>query len=154
MAVHLAQINVGRLLAPIDAPETAAFAEALDPVNALADASPGFVWRLQTKDGNATAVRAFEDDTILVNLSVWESLEALNEFVYRSLHTSVLRRRREWFEKADEPIAALWWVPAGDIPTVAEGVTRLAHLRAHGPTAVAFTFRHVFPPAAATMGNG
>jgi hypothetical protein len=152
--VHLAQINVGRLLAPIDAPETAAFAEALDPVNALADASPGFVWRLQTDAGNATAVRAFEDDTILVNMSVWESPDALNDFVYRSQHTPFLQRRREWFEKPAEAIAALWWVRAGEIPTVAEGVARLEHLRAHGPTAVAFTFHQVFPPAPATIGNG
>ncbi len=141
---HLAQVNVGRLRAPIDDPLIAGFAGALEEINALADASPGFVWRLQTDDGDATAMRAFDDDTILINLSVWTSLEALADYVYRSPHTAYLRRRAEWFERMREVFVALWWVPAGHVPSTAEAVDRLDHLRRHGPTATAFTFRSPF----------
>ncbi|MCB1017978.1 MAG: DUF3291 domain-containing protein [Acidimicrobiales bacterium] len=143
---NVAQLNVGRLLAPTDSPLVAEFMEALEPVNALADASPGFVWRFQTEDGNATAERPFDDDTILVNFSTWESVEALTDYVYRSVHTEYLRRRREWFARMDEAFTVLWWVPSGHRPTVAEAVGRLDNLRAHGPTARAFTFRHRFDP--------
>jgi heme-degrading monooxygenase HmoA len=143
-AVHLAQINVGRLLAPVDSPVVAEFMAALEPINALADTSPGFVWRLQTEDGNATSVRPYEDDEILVNLSVWESMEALDAFVYHSEHTAYLRRRREWFGRMAEAMLALWWIPEGELPTVEQGVARLDHLRAHGPTQEAFTFRQRF----------
>lgn len=143
---HLAQVNVGRLRAPIDDPLIAGFAGALEEINALADAAPGFVWRLQTEEGDATAVRAFEDDTILINLSVWTSLDALADYVYRSAHTEYLRRRAEWFERMREVSVALWWVPVGHIPPEAEAVERLAHLAAHGPTAHAFTFRRPFGP--------
>jgi heme-degrading monooxygenase HmoA len=143
--IHLAQINVARLVAPIDAPEITEFVAALDPVNARADQAPGFVWRLQTEEGNATAIHAFDDPLVIVNLSVWESLEALEAFVYGDEgHRAVLRRRREWFERPAEAPTALWWIPAGTIPTVAEAATRLEHLRAHGPTAEAFTFRDRF----------
>ena len=145
--MHLAQVNIGRLKAPIDTPETAGFADALDEVNALADGWPGFVWRLQTEEGNATALRPFgDDDSILVNLSVWTSIEALADYVYRSEHTAYLRRRREWFGRMDAPITTMWWVPAGHRPTVAEAVQRLAHLTAHGSTPHAFTFRQPFAP--------
>ena len=110
----MAQINVARLLAPIDAPETADFVAALAPVNARADAAPGFVWRLQTESGDATAVQAFDDPLVIVNLTVWESVEALEAFAYREAsHLAVLRRRREWFERHTEAPTALWWVPAG-----------------------------------------
>lgn len=143
---HLAQINVGRLLAPIDDPLIAGFANALDEINALADTSRGFIWRLQTEDGDATAIRPYDDDSILINMSVWASIEALGDFVYRSDHTAYLRRRREWFERMRDTITALWWIPAGAIPTVDEGVARLDHLREHGPTPHAFTFRHRFSP--------
>jgi Domain of unknown function (DUF3291) len=143
--VHLAQINVGRLLAPVDSPLVAEFMAALDPINALADTSPGFVWRFQTEDGNATSVRPYEDEEILINLSVWQSIEALDAFVYHSDHTGYLRRRREWFGRMDEAMLALWWLPDGERPTVEEGVARLDHLRAHGPTPEAFTFRQRFP---------
>lgn len=141
---HLAQLNVGRLRAPIDDPLIAGFAGALEEINALADAAPGFVWRLQTEDGDATAIRAFADDTILVNLSVWTSLEALGDYVYRSEHTAYLRRRAEWFERMSEAMVVLWWVPAGHVPTTDEAVAKLEHLRAHGPTPEAFTFRRPF----------
>jgi heme-degrading monooxygenase HmoA len=148
----LAQVNVGRLLAPMDSPMIADFAAALDPVNALADAAPGFVWRLQTEDGNATAVRGFEQDAegapggIIINMSVWESVEALAAFVYSDEHRAVLRRRREWFSRMRDAYAALWWIPRGHIPTVGEAEDRVQHLRAHGPTPHAFTLKEHFPP--------
>jgi Domain of unknown function (DUF3291) len=150
---QLAQINVGRLRAPVDSPIVAEFMEALDPVNALAEASPGYVWRFQTEEGNATAVRPYDDESILVNMSVWESVDALADFVYRSHHTGYLRRRGEWFERMTETIAALWWVPAGHIPTIEEGIDRLDHVRAHGPSAHAFTFRDRFPAPAAKVAS-
>jgi hypothetical protein len=147
---HLAQLNVGVLRAPIDAPELAGFVELLDPINELADRTPGFVWRLQTEDGNATAIRPFEDERVAVNLSVWESLDALGEFVYASRHLGVLRRRREWFERTAEAYLVLWWVPAGTIPTVEEAKRRLILLRERGPSPEAFTFREPFPAPDAT----
>jgi hypothetical protein len=146
MAWHLAQLNIGRLRAPVDDPATAEFMDNLDPVNALAEATPGFVWRLQTDEGNATSVRAFEDPLMILNMSVWSSIEALADFTYRTAHASVLRQRRSWFEKPDQAILALWWVPAGHEPTPEEGIARLEHLRAHGPTPAAFTLRERFGP--------
>lgn len=143
---HLAQLNIGRMVAPTDDPRVAPFMDALDEINALADASPGFVWRLQTEDGNATAVRPYDDEEILVNMSVWADLESLADYVYRSDHTAFLRRRREWFVKPDGPIMVLWWVPAGHIPTLDEATARLDTLIEHGPTPQAFTFRRPFPP--------
>ena len=142
---HLAQVNVARLRAPLDAPELADFVAALDPVNALADAAPGFVWRLQTDEGDATSIRAFDDDMIIVNMSVWDGLEALRAFVYRSDHRTFLARRRQWFERMDTAIVALWWVPVGHRPTVAEAKQRLDALDRLGPTPEAFTFRTPFP---------
>jgi heme-degrading monooxygenase HmoA len=148
----LAQINFGRLLAPLDAPMIADFAAALDPVNALADAAPGFLWRLQTEDGDATSVRGFEQDAegapggIVINMSVWESVETLAAFVYSDGHRAVLRRRREWFSRMTDAYAALWWIPRGHIPTVGEAEERVRHLRAHGPTPHTFTLREHFPP--------
>jgi hypothetical protein len=148
---HLAQINIGRLRAPVGDPLVAEFIDALDEINALAERTPGFVWRLMTEDGNATSVRPYEDESILINMSVWESIDALGDYVYRSDHTAFLRRRREWFERMKEVIVALWWVPAGTIPTVNEGVERLDHLRANGPTPYAFTFRQPFTPTQADV---
>ena len=129
---HLAQANIARMRAPLDSPIMEGFRSQLDRINAIADSSPGFVWRLQTDEGNATAIRAYEDDRILFNMSVWESLEALRDYVYRSDHAGPLRSRREWFEPLDGPILVLWWI--------------LAILKSHGPTANAFTFRAAFPP--------
>ncbi len=148
MAHHLAQLNIGRLRASTDDPLVAEFMDALDEINALAEASPGFVWRFQTDEGNATAERPFEDDTILVNFSTWASVEALADYVYRSDHTAYLRRRGEWFERMDEIYSVLWWVPEGHEPTVDEAIERLEHLRSHGPSPHAFTFRHRFGPDA------
>jgi hypothetical protein len=143
---QLAQINVARLLAPIDAPESAGFVEALGPVNARADAAPGFVWRLQTEDGDATAIEVSDDPLVIVNLTVWESIEALEAFAYREeSHRAVLRRRREWFEPHSAPPTALWWIAAGETPSLEEALERLAELRAHGPSARAFTFKERFP---------
>jgi hypothetical protein len=139
-------MNIGRLHAPVGDPMIADFVAQLDEINALADATPGFVWRLQTEDGNATAVRAYDDELIAINMSVWESIEALGDYVYRSAHTRVLRRRREWFEHTPKETLVMWWIPAGEIPTVQEGVARLEYLRAHGSTAHAFTFRTPFAP--------
>jgi len=142
---HLAQLNVARLLAPIDSPQLAEFVARLEPVNALAEGAPGFVWRLQTEDGDATAVRPYDDAAIIVNMSVWESAEALHAFVYRGDHIEVMRRRREWFARMAEAFVVLWWVPAGHQPSVAEAIERLERLRALGPTPEAFTFRQLFP---------
>lgn len=144
----LAQINIGRLVAPLDSPRLADFVAALDPVNAVADAAPGFIWRLQTEDGNATALRAFEDEgtDILLNMSVWESVEALAAYVYGDAHRQVLRRRRQWFERMASAYAALWWIPRGHIPALREAEDRVRHLRRHGPAPYAFTLREHFPP--------
>jgi hypothetical protein len=143
-AFHIAQLNVGRARGPVDGPVMAEFMALLDPVNAVADASPGFVWRLQTEEGNATALRPYEDDRMIVNMSVWESIDALAAFVYRSGHVDVMRRRREWFESM-RPYMVLWWVAAGAIPTVDEAKERLEHLRVNGPTPYAFTFKARLP---------
>jgi hypothetical protein len=142
---HIAEINVARALAPLDKPLMADFVAGLDPINALADGSPGFVWRLATADGDATSIRAYDDDLMIINMSVWESIEALAEFVYRSGHVAVMRRRREWFERM-RVYLALWWVPEGHTPTVAEAQERLEHIEAHGPSPHAFTFKHRFAP--------
>ena len=143
---HLAQLNIGRLAAPLDHPSMAGFVQLLEPVNATADHSPGFVWRLETEEGDATAIRAFDDDRLLVNLSVWESIDALHAFTYRGDHLGPLRRRREWFEPMDGPTTVLWWVEAGRIPSVDEAKARLQLLIEDGPTQEAFTFRDTFPP--------
>lgn len=142
---HLAQINIARMLAPIDDPLMAKFVVQLAPVNALADGSPGFVWRLQTDSGDATSIKVYDDDKIIVNLTVWESVEALREFVYKNAHYGVLRDRKRWFEKFDGPYYALWWVPAGELPTTEEGKERLEYLREHGDTSHAFSFKNLFP---------
>lgn len=143
---HLAQANIGRFRAPIDSAIMEGFRTQLDPINALADQSPGFIWRLQTEDGNATAIRPYAgDDLMAINMSVWESLESLQQFVYKSAHVETLRARKAWFEQLEGPILVLWWVRAGQIPTVKDAQDRLAHLKEHGPTPHAFTFRTPFP---------
>jgi hypothetical protein len=144
--VHLAQLNIGRLRAPLDDPRIADFRDNLDRVNALAESSPGYVWRLQDEGGNATSFNPFDDDLTIINLTVWESIEALADFTYRSGHASFLRRRREFFESPSQPILCLWWIPEGELPAIDDAIARLEHLRAHGPTPRAFTFRHRFPP--------
>jgi hypothetical protein len=142
---HLAQVNIGRVRAALDDPLMEGFKSQLDPINALADRTPGFVWRLQTDDGHAMAIRPYADERMAINLSVWESLDALQQFVYQSAHIAPLRDRKQWFEPIDGPILALWWIPAGHIPTVEEAKERLALLEERGPSADAFTFRAPFP---------
>ena len=141
---HLAQINVGTLLQPIDHPQIKDFKDNLDRINALAEAQAGFVWRLVGDGNDATDLRPFEDPDLLVNMSVWSGLDALAAFVYRSDHRDIMRRRREWFAPA-ETFMALWWVPAGHVPTTAEGWAALKTLEQRGPTPAAFTFRQPFP---------
>ena len=150
---HLAQVNIARVLAPLSDPLMAGFVAKLDEVNALADASPGFIWRFQTPEGNATAFRAYEDDFILFNMSVWASLEALYQYVYaiEGEHRQVMKQRRRWFEHFDGPYMALWWIPEGHTPTVEEAKARLESLRLCGETAFAFSFKHAF---AAPDGEG
>ena len=142
---HIAQLNVGRLLAPLEDPLIDGFRALLAPINALADAAPGFVWRLQDEAGDATSIRPFEDTTVLVNYSIWETPEDLWNFAYRSRHLEPLRQRRAWFETPREPHVVLFWIPAGTRPDIEEAKRRLAHLRAHGPTPYAFTFQERFP---------
>jgi hypothetical protein len=142
--LQLAQVNIGRARGGMDEPIMREFAARLADINALADRSPGFVWRLQTEDGDATAFRPYPDERVLINLSVWADLEALQGYVYRSAHAAVMRRRREWFERFEGVFVALWWVPRGHRPSVAEAVERLAHLEAHGPTPHAFSFAQPF----------
>lgn len=141
---QLAQVNIARARGEMTGPVMAEFVAQLPEINALAEQSPGFAWRLQTEDGDATAVRPYEDRRILINLSVWADLPALRAYVYRSAHASVMRRRREWFERFDRIYVALWWVPAGHRPSVAEAVARLSHLEQHGPTPFAFSFTEPF----------
>jgi hypothetical protein len=145
---HLAQINIGRIRAPMTDSLMSGFVAELDPVNALADTSPGFVWRLQTDAGDAAGIRPYDDETILINLSVWESVEALKAFVYRTHHADVMRQREKWFEHLDTYFIALWWIPAGTIPTVLEAKVRLDHLRENGESPYAFSFKRVYPPPA------
>ena len=151
MSWQLAQVNIGRLQAALDAPQLRPFMEALDRVNAAADHSPGFIWRLQTEDGNATAVQAFTWDAgdsvgVIINMSVWTDVEHLTAFVLCDAHRAILRRRREFFERMPEAYLACWWVAAGHMPTTDEAEERIRHLRAHGPTPYAFTLRHHYPP--------
>lgn len=143
---QLAQVNIGRLLAPVESPRIADFMAALDGINALADSSPGFVWRLQTAEGNATSIHSFDDPLIISNMSVWDSIEALRAFTYASAHTGIMSRRREWFERYVTAYMALWWVPSGHRPTIEEAKERLTLLDRLGPTADAFTFRAPFDP--------
>ncbi|HKI99422.1 MAG TPA: DUF3291 domain-containing protein [bacterium] len=146
---HLAQVNIALMRAPLDDPLMQRFVDQLDFINALADRSPGFVWRLQTEEGDATAVRAYDDERILFNLSLWESIGALHDYVYRSAHLEVLKDRKLWFEVMQDRHMALWWVPAGHVPGVEEARDRLEHLQHHGPTAEAFTFQRRFAPPTA-----
>jgi hypothetical protein len=144
MKYHLAQLNIGKILGPIDGPVMAEFVANLDPINSLAEKSPGFVWRLKEDSNNATSIKVFDDDFIIVNMSVWENVDALFQFVYQSQHTEYVKRRKEWFEKMPEMYMALWYVPAGHAPTVQEAVERLNYLRKHGETPFAFSFKKRF----------
>ena len=149
---QLAQLNIGVTLGAIDSPVMAEFMANIDRINALADQSPGFVWRLQTDEGNATDIKldgpTYGIDigaNTIVNMSVWEDVAALNHYTYKTAHVEILKRRKEWFERMKEQHMVLWWVARGHRPSVEEALERLDHLRTHGPSAHAFTFRHNFP---------
>jgi heme-degrading monooxygenase HmoA len=159
-AYQLAQLNVGIIRGAMDSPVMAEFAASLARINALADRAPGFVWRLQTEAGDATAIRPFEDPNLLLNMSVWRDLESLTQYVYHSAHLELMRRRREWFERMTQAYLVLWWVPAGHRPGIEEAIERLELLRSRGPGPAAFTFRAAFAapdaaaPAAPVVGAG
>ncbi|MCP3756956.1 DUF3291 domain-containing protein [Streptomyces sp. TBY4] len=149
MTHELAQVNISRLKYPLDSPELKDFVDGLDHVNGVADAAEGFVWRLVGEGddgGDATAVRVFDDEWIIINMSVWRDFDALKAFMYAGRHRELMVRRREWFEHVKEAMTALWWVPAGQRPTVADAEERLLHLRQHGPTPHAFTLSTRFAP--------
>ena len=146
-AWHLAQVNIARALAPLDSPVMAGFVARLVEINKLAEASPGYVWRFQDDTGNATYIRPYEDPNLLFNLSVWQTPEHLRDYVYRSNHVELMRQKQQWFEPSELPILALWWIPAGTLPSVDDAKARLEHLRQHGPRPHAFNFRQIFPPA-------
>ena len=142
---HLAQINVGRFLASPDDPRIQPFMDALDRINAVAEASPGFVWRLQDDNGNATAIRPTADPLLAINMSVWRDADSLFDYVYRSTHTPVMARRRDYFERFEGVYQALWWIEAGTLPTIDDGLARLWRIDRYGSTPQAFTFKARFP---------
>ncbi len=144
MAYHIAQINIARMIAPLDSPAMQDFVSNLDRINALAESASGFVWRLKGDGNDATSLRPYEDERIIVNMSAWKSIDALYQYAYYSDHTDFFRRRREWFEKLETPAVALWWIEAGHIPTVAEAKEKLGLLEKYGPTPLAFTFKQQF----------
>lgn len=143
---HLAQINIAHAIAPMDSDTMKGFVDRLDEINSLADSSPGFVWRLQTEDGDATGIQAFDDPNVLVNISLWVSIEALKNFVYKSMHVELIQDRDAWFSKSAQAHQALWWVPAGHTPTLDEAKERLEQLQLHGPGPKAFTFARSYEP--------
>lgn len=143
MNYHLAQLNIAQLLAPLDSPQLKDFVDNLERINALAEQSEGFIWRLQTEEGDATALRPFGEE-VIVNLSVWASVEALHQFVYRSAHAPIMSRRREWFARMANTYMVLWWIPEGHEPTVEEAKQRLDLLQNQGASAQAFSFKQVF----------
>lgn len=141
MAWELAQLNVATLLAPIDSPELTDFVAELDRINGIADQSPGFVWRLQSEEGNATDLKHDFGSDVIANLSVWKSAEELHDYVYRTAHAQIMSRRKEWFQKLSDAYSVLWWVREGHRPTLGEAQLKLALLKTQGPTSQAFTFK-------------
>jgi Domain of unknown function (DUF3291) len=150
-ASWVAQVNIALPREPLDSPALAGFVANLEPVNALADSAPGFVWRLADETGDATSIRAFDDERLIINMSVWESVGSLWDFVYGGGHLAVMRRRREWMTAIAESYMALWWVPAGSVPAVEDARRRIDHLRDHGPSEHAFTFKQRFEATASTV---
>lgn len=151
MEFHLAQLNIAKMKMPLEDPSMQDFVDNLDNINALADSSPGFVWRLKDEDDNATNISVFDDDTLLVNLSVWDSVESLKKFVYETQHAQILRRKKEWFDRIESAYLVLWWITAGHTPSVSEAESRLTYLREHGETVYAFSFRNVFDADQASL---
>lgn len=146
MEFQLAQVNIARMLAPIDSPVMAEFVSYLDPINALAESSEGFIWRLKDDGNDATSIKIFNDEFLIVNMTVWKDIDALFQFTYKTHHTEVFKKRASWFEKMPEMHYALWWIPKGHLPTIAEAEERLTYIRAHGETPRAFTFKKRFNP--------
>ena len=144
--MHLAQLNIARAKYPLDAPEIKDFVDNLDVVNATAEQSKGFVWRLKDETGDATNIQAFDDPSLLINMSVWTSTGALKDFMFRTHHRDFMRRKNEWFEKLNEDSYVLWWIEEGHIPTAEEAKARLRHLREYGDSPYAFTFKANFTP--------
>jgi hypothetical protein len=141
MRFHLAQVNIGKIVAPMNSPQMAGFADNLDKINALAENSKGFIWRLKDDTNNATSIKVFEDDFMLINMSVWENIDYLYRYVYQSAHVEYLKRRKEWFEKISEMHMALWYIPETHIPNSAEAIERLQYLRLNGDSPHAFGFK-------------
>lgn len=139
--MHLAQINIARMIAPLDDPIMRDFVENLNPMNALAEKAPGFIWRLIEEENNATSIRVFNDNFLIVNMSVWTDISALKTFVYQTDHLSFLKRRKEWFESMKDGHMAMWYIEEGRTPTIPEAVEKLIHLRNRGVTLHSFTFR-------------
>jgi len=153
MPTHqLAQLNIATMKEPLESPSMADFVNNLERINALADKAEGFVWRLQTQDGDATAVQPLGDKT-LVNLSVWRDVATLKDYVYKTAHADIMRRRKEWFDRMEDSHLVLWWVPVGHRPSVEEAIARLELLRASGASAQAFGFSQSFPPPQASGGH-
>lgn len=144
MEYQLAQLNIARMIAPVDSPLMADFVANLDRINALAENSEGFIWRLKEDNNNATSIKIFNDDFLIVNISVWQNTASLFQFVYQSGHVEVFKRRKEWFERMPEMHMALWYVPVLHLPTVAEAKDRLIYLRTYGETPYAFGFKNRF----------
>lgn len=143
---HLAQINIAKIIGDnIEDPVMEKFVAQLDEVNALAEGSPGFVWRLKDEGNNATSLNPYNDNRIIVNMSVWETIDDLLKFVYHGRHAEVLRNRRDWFVNFGKPFTTLWYVRAGEKPSVEDAMVRLQSLQDKGPTSFAFDFRNRFP---------
>jgi hypothetical protein len=141
---HLAQLNIGRIRYEVNDPRMAGFVDNLAMVNAIAERSPGFVWRYTDESGNATSTRPYDGDPMMaVNMSVWENVESLEKYVWQTVHKRFYGRRHEWFEEMGERYFVMWWVPAGHLPTITEAIERLDHLKAHGPTDRAFAWKDV-----------
>jgi len=142
--MHLAQLNIAKAKYSLEAPEIKEFVDNLEPVNNLAESSNGFIWRLKDESGDATSIHVFSDPNIIVNMSVWDSIDALKNFMFRTHHRDFLRRKKEWFHNIPEDSYVLWWVPIGHIPTIEEAVEKLEFLRGNGDTPNAFTFKSNF----------
>lgn len=146
MEYHLAQVNVAKMLEPLNSPVMADFVNNLDVINALAEQSEGFIWRLKDDQNSAVSIKAFDDDLMIINMSVWKNAESLFNYVYKSNHLSVFKRKSEWFTRMTNMHMAMWYIPNSHVPTPAEAIDRLEHIRQHGETPHAFTFKKRFDP--------
>lgn len=158
MTFHLAEVNIGRILGPMDSPVMAEFAANLNRINTLAEGSEGFIWRLKDDSNNATSIPVTEDRFLILNMSVWRNIDDLFAYTYRTAHAEYVRRRGEWFERLKDMHMAFWYIPAGHIPSVSEAMDRIARIREQGPSPYAFNFKHRFSLeealAAGAVGGG